>query len=117
MRTMNFRLWCSHKEEWEKDEWCVRRYGDIEEIKSGRMMRPDTHILEQNTGLLDKEGIEIYEGDILGAGKDKMVCVFEAGCFQVGDGGEHASAYLFQVHKAVEIIGNIHQNPDLLESK
>ena len=76
-------------------------------------------IFEQYTGLTDKNGKEIYEGDIVTLNgeweeiehDDCSIVTFENGCFRVGDGYENeAGSYLSDWR----IIGNIHENPELL---
>jgi uncharacterized phage protein (TIGR01671 family) len=72
--------------------------------------------LMQFTGLLDKNDKEVYEGDIVnvkytdGSGYDNPVEVsFENGSFWVGSG------YLNDI-KIIEVIGNIYETPELLNS-
>lgn len=71
----------------------------------------------QFTGLLDKNGKEIYEEDLVkvtysdGSGYDNPVEVyFENGSFWCGMG------YLNNI-KIIEVIGNIYENPELLGGK
>ena len=70
------------------------------------------YILMQYTGLKDKNGKEIYEGDILEWHEDiKEIVDFYEGSFYVGK-------RIFGVDVwsgDFEIIGNIYENKDLLE--
>jgi uncharacterized phage protein (TIGR01671 family) len=70
--------------------------------------------LMQFTGLLDKNGKEIYESDIYRI-KDKIfTVVFENGAFVLNNKSE---SNLHRVYNAIhngEIIGNIYDNPELL---
>ena len=76
-------------------------------------------ILMQYTGLKDKNGKEIYEGDILEADKDWFelssnvgIVGFNKGQFCVHDEEWDNSDYI--TNQKVEIIGNIYENKDLL---
>lgn len=68
------------------------------------------------TGLLDKNGKEIYESDIVKrTGYLPQEIWFEDGGYLIGikDNSDH---HFYQaIAKQSEIIGNIHENPELLK--
>jgi len=78
----------------------------------------DEIVLMQYTGLKDKNGEEIYEGDILkvivGNKYEYMEVYFKDGCF--GWGKEHNGIYSFDPLdlEDIEVIGNIYENKELL---
>lgn len=70
---------------------------------------------EQYTGLKDKNGREIYEGDLLTHGPITGVSVVKWVETQQGPRLIAVPDYLPN-WKHCEIIGNIHENPELLET-
>ena len=85
---------------------------------------------QQFTGLLDRSGKEIYEDDLIEwTARDNdgriMRCVeavsWKNGSFVTGKGNDEETLYddanRRQLTKQSRVIGNIWENPDLLESK
>ena len=76
----------------------------------------DYRTIGQYTGLTDRNGKKIFEGDIVNFSDILYYIVFADGCFRIGRNGQY-SYTLHNIHSAFEIIGNIHDNPELLEVK
>jgi uncharacterized phage protein (TIGR01671 family) len=88
------------------------------------MDNPDI-VLMQYTGLKDENGKEIYEGDILNNGEAyeelwRVVVIFRNGAFQLREletGDDRIQCCCGQDLSLWKVIGNIHENPELLEVK
>ncbi|MGV9025392.1 YopX family protein [Lactococcus lactis] len=86
----------------------------------------DKFILMQSTGLKDKNGIEIYEGDVVKVmDEDESTDFCDGGIGTINGLDELFMWYidgevengLFDINSSyyIEVIGNIYENPELLE--
>ncbi len=109
-REIKFRAWEENSKSWIED-FSVRADGTVDS--------PDARItglvsITQFMGLKDRNGKDIYEGDILESldGR-KSEIVFEDGCFFLKHIGLDDSDFIAP-RNHFEILGNIYENPDLL---
>lgn len=87
------------------------------------MVRGNEVELMQYTGLKDKNGKEIYEGDVVGWVEHpqvREVVSFEGASFRITKVGTKDYIHLdeaaaFHGGECLEIIGNIYENPELLK--
>lgn len=77
----------------------------------------DADFIEQCTGLKDKNGKLIYEGDVLYCLLNrprKVIVEYNMNAFCFNENGTYSEDIIFS-DKCCEVIGNIHENPELLE--
>ena len=128
-----FRAWDSAKKEMFKDTFAITESGQVVVVEQEDVVCPpdyvfvDYLVIMQSTGLRDKNGKEIFEGDILACKTDDEVINLNVFWDE-----EHA-LFMFESKKyneqeplaelvenntyPFEIIGNVLENPELLEDK
>lgn len=110
MREIKFRVWTGKEYRFPPPlgEWDTEDFAIFAEYQYGA-------IFEQYTGLKDKKGREIYEGDVVRYNDDTRVTVE-----WIDDRGrwspfsDRDDFPPFPYAEESELIGNIHENPDLL---
>lgn len=121
-----FRLWDAETEQYHYNDFVVTATGYIAKTEVDTLEHTfidqtdftfDDKVLEQCAGLMDKNSKLIYEGDIIKA-KDNLrwVVVFKNGCF-FGKLGTRYEPVFDLVNYGFEVIGNIHENPELVNNE
>lgn len=97
---------------------------DIEEPYDDNLIDDET--VGQFTGLTDKNGTKIFEGDIVKhiqkyeiSGEVKSIAVIKwneaYSCWSVEHTNGRITAFLGTEYHKLEVIGNVHDNPELLK--
>ena len=121
MREIKFRAWCKSEDRmldgYQITPHISLKYDEdwsIENLMDNTTILNDDLILMQFTGLKDKNGKEIYEGDIVNdcCSKELRTVLYQAPQFSLDRPRKIGHSNL---HENCEVIGNIYQNPELLK--
>ncbi|RXI57257.1 hypothetical protein DP122_00300 [Clostridium tetani] len=112
MREINFRAWDISPYYDEEDKKHEMIYFNLEETRIIENLSLESVVM-QYTGLKDKTGKEIYEGDIyhMGDKNIRYVVVYEDAGFKGKQLGTSSYAGLTYWRENIEVIGNIYKNP------
>ena len=116
MRDVKFRAWDKFTGSYSKNSMSIAHYSSgTFGIECG-----NRYTLEQYTGLKDKTGEEIWEGDIIAwhvnDTKSTAPVIYDTGAFWMDKDKESGFLVCNDWYRGeYEVIGNIHDNPELLE--
>lgn len=124
-REIKFRIWRA-PDEYDKTFW-MESWDSLMNYSMSDIFQLDNpdDVLEQYTGIKDKNGKDIYEGDIVQYENEedmKFSVTFKQGIFYACNtlGSEFmVDTFLgsLAIGNRLKVIGNAHQNPELVEAE
>jgi len=114
MRAIRFRQWIKNQNMF--FYWGFNIKGVMFESPLA-IVEDDERESQQFTGLKDKNGKEIYEGDIISNSSFNAKIIFVKGKFQMKIMHNNYICDITIYNKSCEVIGNLSENPELLKEK
>ena len=116
MRDIRFRAWDKQNKNMEEVDLLG---SNVLHIKNSEWENIEDFEVIQYTGLKDRKGKDIFEGDIVAEGTINYVVAFYAGAWRLKqniDGDTWwKSLYRYVADFRVEVIGNVYENQELLK--
>lgn len=116
-REIKFRIWRA-PDEYDKTSW-MESWDSLMNYSMSDIFQLDNpnDILEQFTGLKDKNGDDIYENDLVLLDPDDppYQVIFDEGKFELSNDYLRLVYDLSEEHMDCEIVGNVHTDGDLID--